>query len=227
MSTENTRSARSTEPTTDRGLRLVPVLLALTTVSGLIDAVSYLGLGHVFTANMTGNVVVLGFAAAGAPGFSVPHTLTSLLAFMLGAAVGGRIALRLGRGPRRTWVRRTLAAEALLLAASTVVAFAAPDDTATVYTLIAVTAFAMGLRNATVRKLGVADLTTTVLTMTLTGLAADGPGTHRARRTAAVVAMIAGAAVGAWLVDDHGLGIPLLVSTVLVGVLAVTASGRE
>ncbi|AZP23256.1 DUF1275 domain-containing protein [Streptomyces aquilus] len=208
-------------------MRLVPVLLALTTVSGLIDAVSYLGLGHVFTANMTGNVVVLGFAAAGAPGFSVPHTLTSLLAFMLGAAVGGRIALRLGRGPRRTWVRRTLAAEALLLAASTVVAFAAPDDTATVYTLIAVTAFAMGLRNATVRKLGVADLTTTVLTMTLTGLAADGPGTHRARRTAAVVAMIAGAALGAWLVDDHGLGIPLLVSTVLVGVLAVTASGRE
>ncbi|KUN28682.1 hypothetical protein AQJ23_07030 [Streptomyces antibioticus] len=220
-------STQSTETQPDRGLRLVPVLLALTLVSGLIDAVSYLGLGHVFTANMTGNVVVLGFAAAGAPGFSVPHTLTSLLAFMIGAAVGGRIAQRLGAGPRRTWVRRTLAAEALLLAASTVVAFAAPDDTATVYTLIAVTAFAMGLRNATVRKLGVADLTTTVLTMTLTGLAADGPGTHRFRRTAAVVAMIAGAAVGAWLVDDHGLGVPLLVSTVLAGVLAVTASGRE
>ena len=47
------------------------MLLGLTVVSGLIDAVSYLGLGHVFTANMTGNVVVLGFAAAGAPGFSV------------------------------------------------------------------------------------------------------------------------------------------------------------
>ncbi|MBE8475689.1 DUF1275 domain-containing protein [Streptomyces sp. 3R004] len=208
-------------------MRLVPVLLALTTVSGLIDAVSYLGLGHVFTANMTGNVVVLGFAAAGAPGFSVPHTLTSLVAFMIGAAVGGRIALSLGRGARRTWVRRTLAAEALLLAASTVVAFAAPDDTATVYTLIAVTAFAMGLRNATVRKLGVADLTTTVLTMTLTGLAADGPGTRRARRTAAVAAMIAGAALGAWLVVHHDLGVPLLVSTVVVGVLAVVASGRE
>jgi len=217
----------STDPQPDRGLRLVPVLLVLTLVSGLIDAVSYLGLGHVFTANMTGNVVVLGFAAAGAPGFSVPHTLTSLLAFVIGAAIGGRIAQRLGRGPRRTWVRRTLAAEALLLAASTVVALAAPDDTATVYTLIAVTAFAMGLRNATVRKLGVADLTTTVLTMTLTGLAADGPGTRRVRRTAAVGAMIAGAALGAWLVRDHGLGVPLLVSTVLVGVLAVTASGRE
>ncbi|WP_322657195.1 YoaK family protein [Streptomyces justiciae] len=220
-------TTHTTETRPDRGLRLVPVLLALTTVSGLIDAVSYLGLGHVFTANMTGNVVVLGFAAAGAPGFSVPHTLTSLVAFMIGAAVGGRIALSLGRGARRTWVRRTLAAEALLLAASTVVAFAAPDDTATVYTLIAVTAFAMGLRNATVRKLGVADLTTTVLTMTLTGLAADGPGTRRARRTAAVAAMIAGAALGAWLVVHHDLGVPLLVSTVVVGVLAVVASGRE
>src|SRR5690242_8114445 len=75
----------------ERGLRLVFVLLGLTLVSGLIDAVSYLGLGHVFTANMTGNVVVLGFAAAGAPGFSVPHTATSLVCFLLGAVAGGRV----------------------------------------------------------------------------------------------------------------------------------------
>jgi len=225
-------STQSTETQPDRGLRLVPVLLALTLVSGLIDAVSYLGLGHVFTANMTGNVVVLGFAAAGAPGFSVPHTLTSLLAFMIGAAVGGRIAQRLGAGPRRTWVRRTLAAEAALLAASTVVALAAPDDTATVYTLIAVTAFAMGLRNATVRRLGIPDLTTTVLTMTLTGLAADsraggGPGTRSPRRTASVVAMVVGAGAGAWLVLHHGLALPLAIAAGLVAVLAVAASGRE
>jgi len=216
----------------ERGLRLVPVLLALTVVSGLIDAVSYLGLGHVFTANMTGNVVVLGFAAAGAPGFSAPHTLTSLGFFVLGAVVGGRIAVRLGGGSRRTWARLTLAAEAVLLGASAAVAFAAPDATATVYALIAVTAFAMGLRNATVRRLGIPDLTTTVLTMTLTGLAADsraggGPATRSPRRTAAVAAMLAGAAVGAWLVVHHGLGIPLLVTAVVVGVLAVVASGRE
>ncbi|MEU6381397.1 YoaK family protein [Streptomyces sp. NPDC046909] len=210
-----------------RGVRLVPVLLVLTVVSGLIDAVSYLGLGHVFTANMTGNVVVLGFAAAGAPGFSLAHTLTSLGAFVVGAGVGGRIAVRLGGGSRRTWARVTLAAEALLLGGSAVVAFAAPDATATVYALIAVTAFAMGLRNATVRKLGVPDLTTTVLTMTLTGLASDGPGPRRHRRTGAVVAMVAGAALGAWLVGDHGLGVPLLVTAVVVGVLAGVASGRE
>ena len=75
-------------------LSLLAALMSLTVVSGLVDAVSYLGLGHVFTANMTGNVVVLGFAAAGAAGFSVPATLTSLLVFLAGAAIGALLFLR-------------------------------------------------------------------------------------------------------------------------------------
>ncbi|MFF1483898.1 YoaK family protein [Streptomyces sp. NPDC058319] len=215
-----------------RGLRLVPVLLGLTVVSGIIDAVSYLGLGHVFTANMTGNVVVLGFAAAGAPGFSVPHTLTSLVCFLVGAVTGGRVAVRYGDGSRRTWARVTLAAEAALVGVSAVVAFTVPDATTTAYALIALTAFAMGLRNATVRKLGIPDLTTTVLTMTLTGLASDsraggGSGHHSPRRTASVLAMLAGATLGAWLVVHHDLGAPLLIAAVAAGVLAAVASGRE
>ncbi|MGW1000856.1 YoaK family protein [Streptomyces sp. NPDC002520] len=215
-----------------RGVRLVVVLLALTVVSGLIDAVSYLGLGRVFTANMTGNVVVLGFAAAGAPGFSVPHTATSLACFLLGAVAGGRLAARCREGSRRKWTRVTLTAEALLVALSAAVAFAWPGRPGTRYALIALTAFAMGLRNATVRKLGVPDLTTTVLTMTLTGLAAesrlgDATGRRSPRRTAAVLAMIAGAWLGAWLVLHHGLGIPLLIAAAASAVLAAVASGRE
>ncbi|MEU6771498.1 YoaK family protein [Streptomyces sp. NPDC046759] len=215
-----------------RGLRLVIVLLMLTVVSGLIDAVSYLGLGRVFTANMTGNVVVLGFAAAGAPGFSVPHTATSLAGFLLGAAAGGRVAARVAQGSRRLWARLTLVAEAALVGVSAVVAFVWPDTTGTRYALIVLTAFAMGLRNATVRKLGVADLTTTVLTMTLTGLASesrlgDGTGHRSPRRTASVIAMLAGACPGAWLVLHHGLGIPLLLAAVTSGMLAVVTSGRE
>ncbi|MEU8968816.1 YoaK family protein [Streptomyces monashensis] len=215
-----------------RGLRLVLVLLTLTVVSGLIDAVSYLGLGHVFTANMTGNVVVLGFAAAGAPGFSVPHTATSLGCFLLGAVTGGRLATRYGKGSRRTWARRTLAAEAVLVAVSAAVAFAWPHAGGTVYALIALTGYAMGLRNATVRKLGVADLTTTVLTMTLTGLASesrlgDATGHRSPRRTASVIAMLAGACLGAWLVLHHGLGIPLALAAAASAVLAVVASGKE
>ena len=216
-----------------RGLRLVFVLLGLTVVSGLIDAVSYLGLGHVFTANMTGNVVVLGFAAAGAPGFSVPHTATSLVCFLLGAVAGGRVTRWLGGGSRRTFARLTLAAEAVLVGGAAAAAFAAPHAAATRYAVIGLTAVAMGLRNATVRKLDVPGLTTTtVLTMTLTSLAADsraggGSGRRSPRRSAAVVAMAAGACLGAWLVLHHGLGIPLLVAATAAGMLAVVASGRE
>ncbi|EST24027.1 YoaK family protein [Streptomyces roseochromogenus] len=226
-------SARAAAPAPEtRGLRLVLVLLLLTVVSGLIDAVSYLGLGHVFTANMTGNVVVLGFAAAGAPGFSVPHTATSLACFLLGAVTGGRIAARFSGDSRRRWTRLTLAAEAVLVGGSAAVAFAWPDSDGTRYALIALTAFAMGLRNATVRKLGIPDLTTTVLTMTLTGLASesrlgDATGHRSPRRTASVIAMFVGACLGALLVLRHGLGIPLLIAAVASGVLAVVASGRE
>ncbi|MFE3635156.1 YoaK family protein [Streptomyces cellostaticus] len=219
------------EPET-RGVRLVAVLLTLTVVSGLIDAVSYLGLGRVFTANMTGNVVVLGFAAAGAPGFSVPLTATSLTCFLCGAVAGGRAAARFGGGPRRGWARRILAAEAVLLGGAAGVAFAWPDTSGTRYALIALTAFALGLRNATVRKLGIPDLTTTVLTMTLTGLASesrlgDATGHRSPRRTAAVVAMVAGACAGAWLVLHQGLAVPLLIAAAMSGVLAMVASGRE
>ena len=224
-----TEKVRASE---DRGLPLVAVLLVLTVISGMIDAVSYLGLHHVFTANMTGNVVVLGFATAGTPGFSVSHTAASLGCFLAGALAGGRVAKRLGGGSRRRWARVTLAAEAVLVGAAAGVAFAAPDATGTTYAVIVLTALAMGLRNATVRKLGVPDLTTTVLTMTLTGIASDsrlagGKGTHSPRRTAGVLAMLAGALLGAWLVLHHGLGIPLLICAVAAGVLAVTASGRE
>src|ERR1700757_212228 len=65
------------------------VLLGMTAVTGLIDAVSFLALGHVFTANMTGNIVFLGFAVAGTAGLSIAKSLTALGAFMFGALVAG------------------------------------------------------------------------------------------------------------------------------------------
>ncbi len=68
---------------------LTRALLVLTFTTGLVDAVSYLGLGRVFAANMTGNVVLLGFGIAGAAGLPVIAPIVSLAAFLLGAAVGG------------------------------------------------------------------------------------------------------------------------------------------
>src|ERR1700728_4414484 len=78
---------------------LPPLLVSMTLVTGLVDAFSYLVLGHVFVANMTGNVVFLGFALAGAPGFSTIASLTAMAAFAAGALLGGRIGSRHSRPP--------------------------------------------------------------------------------------------------------------------------------
>src|SRR2546425_12582849 len=78
------------------------LLLVLTVTTGLIDAVSVLGLGRVFTANMTGNVVFLGFALARVPGFSAVRSLAALAAFLAGAVIGGRPAIPLA-GPAPAW----------------------------------------------------------------------------------------------------------------------------
>ena len=188
---------------------LTPVLLALTVVTGLIDAVSYLGLGRVFTANMTGNLVLLGFAAAGAPELSVSRSGAALAAFLVGALIGGRLVVQRGAGSRLRLTGAACGIEAALLAAAIAVALDARAggeiDAAHMYAVIGLTGVAMGVRNATVRRLGVADLTTTVLTLTITGLGADsslagGTNANWARRLGAVFALLAGAAVGAWLV---------------------------
>lgn len=213
------------------GHPLVLALVVLTAVSGGVDAVSYLGLGHVFTANMTGNVVVVGFALAGAPGFSAAGSLTSLGAFLAGSVWAGRLAVRYRNGSRPRWFRTALLLEAALHGAATVVAFAVGVRHDTQLALIALLGLAMGLRNGTVRKLAVPDISTTVLTMTLTGIAADsslagGSNTRLRRRVLTVAAMIAGAAPGAVLVL-HGDGPwALLAGTVLVATIALVYRER-
>ena len=194
---------------------LTRALLVLTFTTGLIDAVSYLGLGRVFAANMTGNVVFLGFGIAGAGGLPVVAPLVSLGAFLLGAGGGGVLADRIGdHHPQH--IARALAVEVSLIGVATVLA-AAVDIRPNAFSsdvVIALLAFAMGFRNATVRRVGVPDLTTTVLTMTLTGLAAESPlaggsGKGSVRRIAAVLAMLTGALAGALLLKTS-LALPLL-----------------
>jgi uncharacterized membrane protein YoaK (UPF0700 family) len=201
----------------------LPLLLVfLTLTTGLVDAVSYLGLGHVFTANMTGNIVILGFALAGAKGFSVSSSLLALGAFLLGAAGGGRIGASMAKGPRRKWLLTVAVVETVLLLAAAVAArglhLVASDSSRAL--VIALTAIAMGLRNATVRRLAVPDLTATVLTLTLTGLAADswfagGANPRPIRRIGAVAAMLAGAFLGGVMVLHSGLVWPLVVAATI------------
>jgi len=97
--------------------------------------------------------------------------------------------------------------------------------TTATYAIVLSTAVAMGLRNAVVRKLAVPDLTTTVLTMTITGLAADsslagGHGGRWARRALSILAMFAGALAGAVLLRRFGLPASLVVAALMVAALS-------
>jgi len=189
-------------------------LFMLTFVTGVVDAASVLGLGHVFTANMTGNVVFLGFALAGRGEVRVDASVCALASFLLGSVLGGRLsAPAVGRG-----LRAGLAVEVSLLALAAVVTALGAHT----FVAVALLAFAMGLRNAVIRKLAIPDLTTTVLTLTITGLGADsslagGVNPRWARRALSVVCMLAGAGLGAALLGP-GMGYVLAAAALVEGV---------
>ena len=208
---------------------LTRVLLALTFSTGLVDAASYLRLGHVFAANMTGNVVLLGFGIAGAGGLPVVAPVVSLAAFLFGARLGVRLGARTAGGEAGA-LPAALGFEAGMLLAATVVAAVVSVRAGSFSgdAVIALLAMSMGARNAAVRSLGVPDLTTTVLTMTLTGIAADshiagGRGGDPARRLAAVAAMLAGALLSALLVLHVDVVAPLAIVTGLLAAVALAA----
>jgi uncharacterized membrane protein YoaK (UPF0700 family) len=199
---------------------LTRALLVLTFTTGLVDAVSFLGLGRVFTANMTGNIVLLGFGIAGSGGLPVLAPVISVGFFLLGAGAGGALVHRVADHHPQL-VEYALGAEAVLLAGAAVIAAAVdvrPGDVAA-YALIALMALAMGVRNAAVRHIGVPDLTTTVLTGTLTSLAASsrpagGTGKGTVRKLTTVVTMLTGAVAGALLLEI-GAVVPLAVAAAL------------
>jgi uncharacterized membrane protein YoaK (UPF0700 family) len=201
---------------------LPAMLLVLTMVTGLVDAVSYLKLGHVFVANMTGNVVFLGFAVGGATDLSIPASLVAIAAFLAGALGGGRLGSSAGHHRGRllaiaTYVKIALVGAALVVSTVGI----DPDRDAVRYALIVLLSLAMGLQNATARRLGVPDLTTTVLTLTLTGLAADSPlaggaNSNPGRRLLATATMFLGALIGAFLIFHVGVSAVLALALALL-----------
>ncbi len=214
----------------------VPLMLVLSVATGLVDAVSVLGLGKVFTANMTGNVVFLGFAAAGTPGYHGLSYVIAIGAFLIGALAAGRTGNGLADKPLRRWLIVAALVEAAMLwtAAWVAIGFDVASQTpgTRLYAIVALTAVAMGFRNATIRKLKIPDLTTTVLTLTLTGIAADsglagGTNLNLGRRIAAVVAIFVGALIGALVLCHWGLPAALVSAggLVLIGTSACAARG--
>jgi uncharacterized membrane protein YoaK (UPF0700 family) len=214
----------------DRHGPLAPLLVALTVVTGVVDAFSYLALGHVFVANMTGNVVFLAFALVGAAGFSLLASVAALCAFSVGALVGGRLAAMYG-SHRGRLLLLVAVLEAVLVAASAVVVGLVhnPGAGAARYVLIIVLSLTMGAQNAVARKLAVPDLTTTVMTLTITGISADsrvagGPGSRAGRRLVSALSMLVGALVGALLVVKVSRVAAVLVALAVLCAIVVIAA---
>jgi uncharacterized membrane protein YoaK (UPF0700 family) len=223
---------------------LPELLLILTLVTGIVDAVSILALGRVFVANMTGNVVFAGFAITGAPGFSLGASLFALAGFLVGANLGGRMTTRVGHD-HALHLRVATVSEFVLLAAALIVAAVSGGAAVSHGTLhlagtpafgagitdavAAILAIAMGIQNSVARALAVPDLTTTVLTMTLTGIGHDPRSGRRgqatlSRRILVVACMLAGGVAGAELVLNVGTVVPLALATGLVAIAAAGAA---
>ncbi|WGL53449.1 YoaK family protein [Nocardioides sp. BP30] len=195
------------------------LMLVLTFTTGINDAVGYLGLDKVFTGNMTGNVVVLGMAVVGGSGLPILGPALALIGFMAGAAIAGRL-LRHGSRSWHGLTTAVFAAVAVLMLVLGGVLLLVGDDPShpAGVTVTTTAAFAMGLQAAAARLIAVKDVTTVVVTSTITGLAADlgsGRSAGAARRASAVVAIIAGAATGAALLKWH-LGAGLILAGVVI-----------
>jgi uncharacterized membrane protein YoaK (UPF0700 family) len=176
------------------------VLVVLSFVTGMVDVVTYLGFGHVFAANMTGNVIVLGFALGGASDISATASVLSLAAFVVGAAASARLGGALQR-KRLRWLPAMLGLETAFLASAAAVSLRKRGVVSDLV-VVGMLAIAIGMRTVTVRRLGIADVSTIVLTSTLAGLAADallsgGPVRAGGVRLVIVIAMLLGAAWGA------------------------------
>ena len=217
-------------PRDDRHGPLHPMLLLLTVVTGLVDAFSYLELGHVFVANMTGNVVFLAFALAGAKGFSLAASALALASFAVGAMGSGRIVTHLG--PRRgRIVTVAVAAEAAVTALAVVLVWtvADPGNGATRFVLVALLAAGSGVQNGMARSLAVPDMNTVVLTQTIAGTAfesrlAGGPTSRVGRRGLTVTAMFLGALIGASTELKVARPVGLVVALGIEVVVAVSAA---
>jgi uncharacterized membrane protein YoaK (UPF0700 family) len=213
---------------------LPALLLALTVLAGVVDAVSILSLGHVFVATMTGNLVFIGLAAAGAKGFSVVTSALAIGGFILGVLVGAQ-ACRAAASHRGRALRNVLAIKLGLASVVTLVAVLTGPDfpVGARDAMVVLLATSMGAQLAAIRHLKVPDLLTVVLTMTIAGALTERPSgwndPRLVRRVLSLVAFAVGALSGALLVLHVGtaaalaLGLAIIVATTIAAHLVSRA----
>jgi uncharacterized membrane protein YoaK (UPF0700 family) len=183
----------------------VAALLLLTFATGVVDAISVLVLGHVFVANMTGNIIFLGFWFVPGAGVDLTAAVVAFVGFLAGTVIGGRMTRHLRTHTRR-WLTTSLGTEIAVLLALSILAGTGvlSYQTNTKLILIAGLAVTFGVQNATARQFGIQELSTTVLTSTIVGIGADsrlagGTGEREKLRYSVVLTMCGGAVVGATL----------------------------
>ncbi|MGC2322520.1 MAG: YoaK family protein [Terriglobales bacterium] len=163
---------RSGEPDWLRGRNAM--VLVLTWAAASVDAISYLGLGHVFTANMTGNAVLLGLSIGQGQGLAALRSIIALAGFAVGVALSAvMLEARPGRGEWPVGVTGAVAAEAVILGVFTVTWHLGAHRGGLLYGLIALSAVAMGIQSAAIRHLKVPGIATTYITGTLTSMVAE------------------------------------------------------
>ncbi|MEU6078931.1 YoaK family protein [Streptomyces sp. NPDC047108] len=211
-------------------------MIALTLTTGVIEAVSFIALGPAFTAVQTGNTLFLAFALGGTPGMTVGPPVASLCGFAAGAVIAARLESVMDVRGRR-WYVLSLVAEAVLLAVAGLVAWEleplGTPLTGRHYAVIAFVSVAMGMRNVTMLRAPVPDMSTTVLTRSMTALLGGSllgldtriptGAAHTVRRVATVGAMLAGGVLGAWLLHE-AVRAPVLLLAVAGCVLAVAGA---
>lgn len=211
-----------------RGLVL---MLALTFVTGVVDAVGFLGLDRVFVGNMTGNIVILGMGVAGADELPVLGPAVALGTFVVGAFVAGMVLRRRTKG-WTTAVTGCLAAGSVILFGAALAAALTDvkEDLGAQIAVAAATAAAMGVQACVARKVAIADMTTVVVTSTLTSLAAEtwtrgGREAWWNRRLGAIVLIFLGAVIGALILAVTGVAVALTLAALMS--LVVTCAGHR
>lgn len=207
----------------------VVALMLLTFATGLVDAISVLVLGHVFVANMTGNVIFLGFWFAPHPVIDLTAAAVAFASFLVGTVLGGRLARHLDTKVRR-WLTVALGIEVLILmtlailAGTGVLAYQGYDR----LIIIAGLAVTFGSQNAAARQFGIQELSTTVLTSTIVGIGFDsrlagGTGQREKLRYGVVLTMLGGAVVGATMTRFAVAPVIALAGVAVAGSAAIFA----
>ena len=191
----------ATSPVSERST--VAALLLLTFATGLADSLSILVLGHVFVANMTGNVIFLGFWLAPRTSIDLTAVAVALPTFVTTTILSGRLSRHFGIRTR-PWITTVLATEIVLLVTLSILAGAGVlhyhDNTKLI--IIGFLAVTFGLQHSSARQFGIQELSTTVLTSTIVSLGIDsrisgGTGERQKLRFTVVFTMCAGAFLGA------------------------------